>query len=168
MEIQKFEKERNDNLASFEKSFNLLKTQYSTTLLSAIQETDPVQQQTQISNVLQINSELVSQLNTIISQLSSGNDKVSSKTMNELTQDLVKYQKEYGQIQESKNKLETMKRIYASNQEKLKTISIMYNIYLGVLVLLCVIVLYYVFKTTTISAITSVVSSVVSPLTPTQ
>jgi hypothetical protein len=168
MEIQKFEKERNDNLASFEKSFDLLKTQYSTTLLSAIKETDPVQQQTQITNVLAINAEMVSQLNTIISQLNAGTDKISSKTMNELTQDLVRYQKEYNEIQQSKNKLETLKRVYATSQEKLKTINTMYNIYLGVLVFLCVLVLYYVFKTTTVSAITSVVSSVVAPLTPTQ
>lgn len=168
MEIQKFEKERNDNLASFEKSFDLLKTQYSTTLLSAIKETDPVQQQTQITNVLAINAEMVSQLNTIISQLNSGTDKISSKTMNELTQDLVRYQQEYNEIQQSKNKLETLKRVYATSQEKLKSINTMYNIYLGVLVFLCVLVLYYVFKTTTVSAITSVVSSVVAPLTPTQ
>lgn len=168
MEIQKFEKDRNDALASFEKSFDALKTEYSSRLLSAIQERDPVQQQAQISNVLSINSEMVSQLNTIISQLSQGNNAVSSKTMDELTKDLVKYQTEYNQIQESKNKLETLKRIYATSQEKLKTINFMYNLYLGVLVFLCIVVLYYAFSTTSVSVITQAVSSVVAPLTPTQ
>jgi hypothetical protein len=168
MEIQKFEKDRNNALASFEKSFDALKTEYSSRLLSAIQEGDPVQQQAQISNVLSINSEMVSQLNTIISQLSQGSNAVSSKTMDELTKDLVKYQTEYNQIQESKNKLETLKRIYATSQEKLKTINFMYNLYLGVLVFLCIVVLYYAFSTTSVSVITQAVSSVVAPLTPTQ
>jgi len=147
MEIKEFQDSRNTKLADFQKSYNFLKTQYSSTLLSAIQEPDPASQQKLISNVLQINSELSSQIRSILTDLNQGSDSFDPKTLEDLTNDLIEYQKQYHEIQNNKDKLQTLKIIYSSNKEKLQTAETMYNIYLGALILLILIVIFMVIRT---------------------
>jgi len=166
MEIKEFENERNEKIAEFQKSYNFLKTQYSSSLLAAIQEKDPAQQQKLVSQVLQINSDLSEAIREIVSQITKGTDKFSSTTLDKLTQDLIDYQKQYQDIQDTKNKVETLKRIYSTNKEKLTEISFMYNLYLFALLAVIFIVIFLVIRTP-ISSVVQTVTSTVSSLSPT-
>lgn len=159
MEIKEFQDSRNQKLADFQKEYNFLKTQYSTTLLAAIQEPDPAAQQKLISNVLQLNTELSSQIKNILTDINQGSDSFNPKTLDDLTNDLIEYQKQYQEIQGNKDKLQTLKMIYSSNKEKLKSTETMYNIYLGALILLIFIVIYLVIRTPG-SIITNTVDSI--------
>ena len=159
MEIKEFQDSRNQKLADFQKEYNFLKTQYSITLLSAIQEPDPAAQQKLISNVLQLNTELSSQIKGILTDIGQGSESFDPKTLEELTNDLIEYQKQYQDIQGNKNKLQTLKIIYSTNKEKLKSTETMYNIYLGALIILIFIVIYLVVRTPG-SIVTNAVDSI--------
>lgn len=151
MEIKEFQNSRNTKLADFQKSYNFLKTQYSSTLLAAIQEPDPAAQQQLISTILQLNTELSTQVRTILTDLNQGSETFDPKTLDELTNDLIQYQKQYQEIQTNKDKLQTLKLIYGTNKEKLKETEFMYNLYVAALVLLTFIAIYLVMRTSSIS-----------------
>ena len=144
MDIKEFTDSRNKELADFQKQYTYLKSEYSTAVLSAIQETDPEKQQTLIQRILSINQELSSQLKDILGVLNKGADSFDSKTLSDLTSDLIAYQKEFQEMQASTDKVTTLKSIYSTNSKKLGSAQSMYNIYLGVLIFLCVVLSYLV------------------------
>lgn len=146
MDIKEFTDSRNKELADFQKQYTYLKSEYSTAVLSAIQETDPEKQQTLIQRILSINQELSSQLKEILGILNKGAESFDSKTLGDLTSDLIAYQKEFQEMQASSDKVTTLKSIYATNSQKLGSAQTMYNIYLGVLIFLCVVVSFLVIK----------------------
>lgn len=160
MEIKQFQDSRNAKLAEFQKEYNFLKTQYSSNLLAAIQEPDPAAQQKLISTVLQLNTELSSQLRGILTDMNQGSDSFDPKTLEDLTNDLIEYQKQYREIQDNKDKLKTLKMIYATNKEKLEETQTMYNIYLGALIVLTFLVIFLVFRTPGTSIVDTVTSTV--------
>jgi DNA repair exonuclease SbcCD ATPase subunit len=161
MEIKQFQDSRNAKLADFDKAYNFLKTEYSSTLLSAIQEPDPAAQQQLISRVLQLNTELSSQVRSILSDINQGAGSFNPKTLDELTNDLIEYQKQYQEIQNNKDKLQTIKIIYSTNKKKLVETEFMYTIYLTALILLTFLVIYFVMRTSSISdTVDSIVTQV--------
>lgn len=162
MEIKQFQDSRNTQLADFEKGYNFLKTEYSSSLLAAIQESDPASQQQLISKVLQINSELSDQVRSILTELNKGQDSFNPKTLDDLTADLIQYQQQYQEIQKNKDKLQTLKLIYSSSKQKLDDTTTMYNIYLAVLILLTFVVVFLVFKASWSSVSSSITSTVTS------
>lgn len=159
MEIKDFQESRNAQLIEFDKSYDFLKKEYSRSLLAAINEKDPAAQQQLISTVLNINSELSSLVSDILSELNKGTEGVDPKTLDDLTNDLIIYQQQYQQIQMNKDKLQTLKLIYSSNKTKLETVTNMYNIYLGILVLLTFLVLFLVIRTGWSATVYSTVTS---------
>lgn len=168
MDIKQFQDSRNTKLAEFEKTYNLLKTEYSSNLLSAIKENDPNQQQQLISRILDINSELSNELRDILNVLNQGSDSFDPKTLDDLTKDLIEYQKQYQHIQQTKDKLQTLKTIYTTNQQKLSEATMMYNIYLGTLIILCLIVVFMVLRTGAGYDIVGAVKGFTAPLMPAQ
>lgn len=166
MDIKKFQDSRDSKLAEFQKTYNLLRTEYSSKLLSAIQEKDPAQQQQLISRVLDVNSEMSNELRDILNVLNQGSGTFDPKTLNDLTNDLIEYQKQYQQIQQAKDKLQTLKVIYSTNQQKLSDATTMYNIYLGALIVLCVVIVFMVIRTGAGYDIVGAVKSTIAPLTP--
>ena len=159
MEIKQFQDSRNAKLAEFQTGYNFLKTQYSSTLLSAIQEPDPSAQQQLISTLLKLNEELSGQVRSIINDIHQGSDSVDPKTLEDLTNDLIEYQKQYHEIQNNKDKLQTLKLIYSTNKNKLEETTVMYNIYLAALILLTFIVIYFVMRTSSISSVVDTVTT---------
>jgi hypothetical protein len=147
MEIKEFQQSRNSTLDDFEKTYDALKREYSSAVMSAIRETDAEKQQELVSRVLSINADLSNALREILSDLQKGSGDVPAKTKNELTADLINYQKQYTEIEKGKDRLQTLKLIQTSNQEKLSNTSLMFNIYLGALIFLVFIVAYLVIKT---------------------
>jgi hypothetical protein len=108
MEIRQFQDDRSSQLDSFEKGYNFLKTEYSTALLAAIKETNPAEQQKLISRVLEINTELTNQANEMIGKINGGNQEFDPTTLEDLTDDLVRYQEQYQQLKINKDKIETL------------------------------------------------------------
>jgi hypothetical protein len=165
MDIKHFHTSRDSKVTDFQKAYNFLKTQYSSSLLAAIQERDPAAQQQLVSNVLDINSELSDSLRGILGELNKGDPTFNPTTINDLTADLITYQKQYHEITQRKDKLQTMKLIYASNREKLDSATLMYNGYLGGLILLIFIIIFLIIRTSWTGSLVSTVQSIASPLT---
>lgn len=168
MDIKQFQDSRDAKVADFQKGYNFLKTQYSSALLAAIQEPDPAAQQQLISTVLDVNSELSSSLREILGDLNKGDPTFDPTTINDLTTDLIEYQKQYHEITQRKDKLQTMKLIYASNRDKLETATNMYNMYLGGLILLIFVIIFLIIRTSWTGSLVSTVQSIAAPLTQVQ
>jgi hypothetical protein len=165
MEVQQFQDSRNAKLNEFKKQYAFLRSQYSSTLLAAIQEKDSQKQQSMISQVLEINSEMISQLRDILSQLNKGTDTFQPKTLDELTKDLIQYQKDYSEIEKAKDKVQTLKMIHLSGTTQLESATTMYYMYVGALLLLCFIVGFLVLRTSWVTTLFSGVSQMFTPNT---
>lgn len=162
MEIKEFEHSRNKKFQEFKDEYNSLKTGYSETLLLAIQEANPDNQQELINRVLQLNSDLSELLRNFISEINKGTDKFNPADLDELMKDLVNYQKQYHEIQKSKDKLETLKIIYSQNKDKLKEVTFQFNALIILLIVVSVILFIFAFTTH------RTYSSIVSSLSPSQ
>jgi hypothetical protein len=147
MDVQKFRDSRESELADFKKQYDFLKTSYSSTILSAISEKDPAAQQDLIQQVLRINESMADEIRTIIAKLNQGSSGFEPKELNDLTNELIQYQKEYREIEESKDRVNTLKRIHDGTKESLSAAMTMYNVYIAILVILSFVVAYFVFKT---------------------
>jgi hypothetical protein len=163
MDIKEFTDSRNSQLADFQKQYSYLKTEYSTAVLAAIQETDPEKQQTLIERIMAINQELSSKLKENLSVLNKGSESFDSKTLSDLTADLIAYQKEFQEIQASNDRLTTLKRIQATNSEKLGSVQTTYYSYLASLIFLCLVIVYCVIKS---SWTQSIVGGAIGSLNP--
>ena len=162
MEIKEFEIARNSKLTEFQEKYRFLKQEYSSTVLAAINEKDGTKQQELVSRVLSINADLSNELRQIISEIYKGSEFVPSKTIEELTEDLIRYQKEYSDIEKGKDRLQTLKLINSANTKRLTDATNMFNIYLGVLIFLIALVSYLVFRTDVRSVYNKVTSTISS------
>jgi hypothetical protein len=147
MDVKDFQNSRNAKLAEFKKQYQFLKAEYASTLSSAIKEADPNQQQILIQRSQQINSQLTEELNTMIGSIIKGSNGFDSKELDDLTNDLIKYQKDYAEIEKSKDKVTTLKIIHSTTSEKLRHATFMYYFYILILLGLCIYVSYLVFTT---------------------
>lgn len=147
MEIKQFQSARNSTLSDFQTTYDSLKREYSSAVMAAIEETDAEKQQELVSRVLSLNADLSGEVRQILTDMSKGSGDVPAKTMDDLTADLIRYQKEYSDIEQGKDRLQTLKLINKSNSEKLNDTKIMYNVYIGALIFLVFIVGFLVLKT---------------------
>jgi hypothetical protein len=153
MEVKKFQDSRNKELDSFKKEYNFLKSEYSRELASAINEKDPSQQQALTDRVQQINTQLVGELHSIIDRLNKGSNSFSSKELDDLTNELIQYQKDYADIEKSKDRVHTLKIIQAGNIERLQSAEYIYYIYLAILIILSFYIGYLILTTSIIRQI---------------
>ena len=147
MDVQKFRDSRAAELSDFKKQYNFLKTEYSSALSSAIQESDAEKQQALIQQVLTLNSNMSSELRDILSKLNQGAQGFDPKELDDLTKELIQYQKDYQEIEQSKDKVNTLKMIQSGAQTKLVTATNMYYVYVAILIGLSFVVIYLVFRT---------------------
>jgi len=118
--------------------------EYKRLLLASIQETDPEKQQDLISKVLEINADIS---NDIRDQLTKLHAKPSStQGISDLTQKLLDLQQQYSEIQQSSDKVTTLRMIYSDNKQRLAQAESMYNIYLIGIVVLCIITALLIFR----------------------
>jgi len=134
MDVKKFQDSRNKDLSDFKKQFQFLKGEYSDGLSAAIKESDPSQQLILIQRVQTINAQLASELHSIINILNKGASGFQPKELDDLTNDLIKYQKEYAEIEKSKDKVDTLKLIQRNTSEKLDSATFMYYVYIALLI----------------------------------
>lgn len=159
MDVLKFRDSRETELNDFKKQYNFLKTEYTSVLSSAINEKDPEKQQDLIQQVLSINSSIADEVRNIIGKLNQGSYGFEPKELNDLTNDLIQYQKDYENIEQSRDKVNTLKLIHTSTSKKLDSATTMYNIYVAILIGLSFFIIYLVFKTEWSRKIVSTVSS---------
>jgi hypothetical protein len=154
MDVKKFQDSRKTELDLFKKEYKFLKGEYSRELSSAISESDPSKQELLINKVQQINSELVKELHSLLDNATKGEGRFKSKELDDLTADIIRYQKEYAEIEKSKNRVETLKIIYSDNTEQLKNAEYIYYIYLAILILISFYICYLVLTTSIARAFT--------------
>lgn len=147
MDIQKFRNDRSTEMSDFKKQYIFLKSEYSSALTAAIQEQDPARQQELIQQVLALNASMTSELRDIIAKINQGAKGFNPRELNDLTKDLISYQKEYQEIEQTKDKVNTLKRILENTREKLSLASTMYNFYILLIVGFAFITIILIFKT---------------------
>jgi hypothetical protein len=167
MEVQEFRDSRQQKLDAFKQRYNFLRSQYSRTLIATIKEQDPQSQQQMISELLSINTEMVDELKTILGELNRGEGSFNPATINDLTRDLIQYQNDYAEVERSRDRVGTLKVIHSQKNGQLKSATVMFNIYVGVLIALAFLVAYLVIRsawvTDVVTATTQAVSQVVNP-----
>jgi predicted RND superfamily exporter protein len=159
MEAKNFKTSRDSRLAEFQTEYDKLRTQYSSALLSAIQEEDSQKQQELIQEVLNVNSEMTAQVRTILGVLSQGTRSVDTSSLDKLTKDLIDYQKQHNEIQQSEDKVKTLKMIQSATQEKIDNAYWMYMFYLFALIGLIFIVSFLVLRTPSSIILPSIIPS---------
>lgn len=139
--MQAFEDSRNTDLQNFQTQYATLKTEYSTAISAAIQETSPASQNTLIQKVLTTNQKLTEAIRGIITKLNQGTDQIDTATLDGLTADLIKYQQDYQNLKSSIDQLQTLKMIQATATKKLDAAIWSYNVYLAALCILCLVII---------------------------
>jgi len=164
MDIKEFQDSRKSKLAEFQLKYNASKLEYSNTLKSAISEQDDQKQKDLIQKVLGLNSDMSSELRDILGELNKGSTSFDAKTLDQLTKDLVEYQKQYDEISKAKDQVQSLKLIQASTAQNLEQANSMFTMYLIALVSLCVLSILLAFWGSAMAIITNMVSSVKSTI----
>jgi len=154
MDIKNFQDRRNQKLLDFNERFDFLKQEYTQTLNMTLLEEDPTKQSILVSRIQQLNTQMTDELREIITELTKQQEQEGS--IDELTQQLIQYQKDYAEIQQSQDKLTTLKLIKNSNSQSLNEAQTMYWVYLGGLILLTFLIIFNVFKVSFTSSIQTI------------
>lgn len=160
MDVKKFVDSRKLDLDEFNKEYTFLREQYSTALAAAIQEQDPANQQALIQQVIQANTAMAEAIREILSKLNQGQNSFDPATIDKLTADLIQYQKDYAEIERTKDKVTTLKMIQATNLKKIDQAYMMYYVYLIALVGLVLVISFMVFSTALSSSFKAVTAAI--------
>jgi len=154
MDIKNFQDTRNQKLLDFNERFDFLKQEYTQALNMTLLEEDPKNQPLLVSRVQQLNTQMTDELREIITELTKQQEQEGS--IDDLTQQLIQYQKDYAEIQQSQDKLTTLKLIKNSNSQTLNEVQTTYWIYLIALILLTFLIIFNVFKVSLSSSIDTI------------
>ena len=102
-------------MEEFHKTYTALQRDYSSKIQAAIGEPDTTKRQELVSKVLSINSELSNAVRGFLSEIYAGSQAVPTKTMEQLTADMIAYQRQYTLIEKGKDRVETLKLINRFN-----------------------------------------------------
>jgi len=144
MDILKYQKDREQDLAAFERDYNQLKAQYSTYLTQAVHETDPKKQAGLVKQILGVNSSLAQHVREFIS---TSNGKFNKELIAKLTEDIIRYQKEYQQIQNASNTTSTLQGILDQEKTDLNALYTKFDMWLYTLLGLIAVVILLLFRT---------------------
>ena len=146
MDIIAYQKDRDTELSNFKKEYSDLNVEYRWYLTEAIEEKDPEQQGNLIQKILDTNA----QISNHIKEFIGSSKKFDTKTISELTTDIVNYQKQYSDIQSSKNKLQTVTSVLNQQTNNLSGLRFEFNIFLGILAFAILVVIILIVRTSTI------------------
>jgi hypothetical protein len=144
MDIGRYQADRQKELERFQKDYSDMKKQYSELLSKAVTTSDPKIQSEVIRQVLSVNSNLAQHVRDFI-QESGG--KFDQSMISKLTADIIKFQKEYDEIQKSDDKTRALDGILNKERNFLKDLHSQFNIFLGLLLAMIVIIIGLIFKT---------------------
>jgi hypothetical protein len=144
MDISKYQRDRASELKQFHTDYTDLKTQYNTLLSRAVYETDTGIQATLVKQVLSVNSSLAAHVREFI-QGSRG--KFDPELISELSADIIRYQKEFEDIQSASDKTTVLKNVLDKEKNQLNALHTQFDLYLGLLLGGIVIILILIFRT---------------------
>jgi hypothetical protein len=124
MDIQQYQLDRQQDFQAFKTQYDDLKAQYISFLNQAVYDSSKIQ------NVLDINKSLVTLVTEFIGE---SQDKFDTKTIDDLTQQIILYQQEYQKIKDSREKSKTLINILNKENSRLEFIQSEFNTYLWVL-----------------------------------
>ncbi len=136
MDIKQYQNDRRQDLEAFKAQYGDLKTQYLTYLSQAVQDPEKIQ------SVLDTNKSLVTLVNEFIAE---SQNKFDASTIQDLTDEILMYQQEYQDIQESTQKAKTAQNILNADTKKLQSMQYQFNIYLLILGIGILFVIYLIF-----------------------
>lgn len=143
MDIIKYQKDRDAELSEFKKEYTDLKVQYMRDLTDAIYEKDPEKQNELVQAVISTNTQLAQHVRDFLSKAGS---KYDPAVTSQLTKDIIDYQNETRELNESKHKTDTMQNLLTKNQSELDTLKTNFNIFLGLLIVGILVVIFLIFK----------------------
>lgn len=146
MDISRYQSDRQKELERFQKDYTDMKKQYSELLSKAIHESDPKIQSELVKQVLSVNSNLAQHVKDFIQE---SNGKFDPAMISKLTADIIKFQKEYEEIQKSDDKAEALDGILNKERNFLTGLHSQFNIFLGLLLAMIVVILGLIFRTST-------------------
>jgi hypothetical protein len=146
MDIIAYQKDRDTELSNFKKEYSDLIVEYRQYLTEAIEETDPEKQGDLIQKVLATNA----QISNTIKEFIGSSKEFDTKTISELTTDIVNYQKQYANIQSSKNKLQAVQTTLNQVINNSSGLRLEFNIFLGILAFAILVVIILIVRTSTI------------------
>jgi len=141
MDIQQYQLDRQQDFQAFKTQYDDLKAQYISLLNQAVYDSSKVQ------NVLDINKSLVDLVNGFIAE---SQDKFDSKTIEDLTQQIILYQQEYQKIKHSREKSKTLIDILNKENSRLEYMQSEFNTYLWILFACIVFLIFLIFRVPTV------------------
>lgn len=151
MDAKTFQSMRASDLDKFKKQYKILKDEYSAAMTAAIQETDPVKRDESVKRVLDANANMVNEIREMVAAMTRGKDGFNQKDLTSLENDLIEYQKEYAEIEKSKDKVNTLKRVKETTNKNLESVTGTYYILLGGFLFLCFVAVFLVLRTSWIT-----------------
>lgn len=161
MDIKEFQDSRKAKLAEFQLKYNASKLEYSNTLKSAISEQEDQKQKELIQKVLNLNSEMSSELRDILGELNKGSTSFDAKTLDQLTKDLIEYQKQYDEITKAKDQVQSLKVIQSSTAHNLEQANNLFIMYVVALVALCFLIVILIIRSGFMTTVTKMMTSVI-------
>ena len=137
MDIQQYQLDRQQDFQAFKTQYDDLKAQYISLLNQAIYDSSKVQ------SVLDINKSLVELVTGFIAE---SQDKFDTKTIDDLTQQIILYQQEYQKIKHSREKSKTLIDILNKENSRLEYIQSEFNTYLWILFGCIVFLIFLIFR----------------------
>lgn len=136
MDIQVYQENREKDMEAFKSEYDDLKAQYARYLADSVY--DP----SNIDQVLETNKLLVELVNKFIAESQT---KFDPKTIQDLTQQIIMYQKEYQEIKTSQQQTTTLKNILNKENISLTNIQSEFNTYLWIFFGLVLILILLIF-----------------------
>jgi hypothetical protein len=136
MDIQGYQENREKDMQAFKSEYDDLKAQYARYLADSVY--DP----SNIDQVLETNKLLVELVNKFIAE---SQNKFDAKTIQDLTQQIISYQKEYQEIKTSQQQTVTLKNILNKENISLTNIQSEFNTYLWIFFGLVLILILLIF-----------------------
>jgi len=167
MDIIQYQKDRDGEVAVFQKSYTDLKTKYSSLLSDAVHEQDPATQAQLVQQILQVNGELSSEVRAFIAQ-SGQKEGYDPKVLQEISEDLITYQNQYNDIKTTADMTLTLQNILNAKQNEVQSLRQKYNIFIGLLIFAILIILFLIFRTPAQGIFSTILqeSSSLSPMPP--
>jgi hypothetical protein len=147
MDLLAFQKSRDKEFSDFESEQNILKQKYQSLISSAVSEIDPQEQSTLVEAILEVNKELSAQVRDFVSKQHQGVPYDEKSVLN-LTNELIKYQKEYDSIRSATDRVTTLKMILNEDKDKVSYLRTQFNILLGVIGFSIAIIVFMIFTGT--------------------
>lgn len=145
MNPSEFQSARQGQLKTFEEKYAVLKSQYSTALQDSISETDRTKQSVLIKAAMDSNEKLTALVQEFLVGSDSGGCKLTPQKIRSLREDIETYKKQYGDIQQGRDKIYALQQSYNSLEQKIEVLRGVEFIYLVLLALGLIVLIGLVF-----------------------